>query len=146
MFTNFKVGKKKKSAKRRWKEKCLRLWSETIRARAKGKCERCAQPARDAHHIIPRGTAPSMGWFDLNNGVALCFQCHRVHGAHSLDVDEQIAFRDWAKGHLARKGVDYEVLKVMCKAPGKISEFDYEILYGLLTEERKTHVSLQNNS
>jgi hypothetical protein len=142
MIPNFKAypkSGKKKSAKSRWKSKCLRVWSEIVRAG--GRCERCGAPARDAHHIIPRGTSPTMGWFDLRNGIALCFQCHSVHGPHSLDVDEQIAFRDWVRGWLARKGVDYEVLRVVCKAPGKISEYDYEVLYGLLLTQRRGHVS-----
>jgi len=82
-----------------------------------------------------------MGWFDLNNGIGLCFQCHRVHGPHSLDVDEQIEFREWVRGYLARKGVDYETLKIRCKAPGKIPEGDYVFLYEELKRERAKYLS-----
>lgn len=134
MFPKF--GKKKSTSKS-LRKKCLKLWSEIIRGRASGMCEVCGRPAKDAHHIIARGTSPNMGWFDLNNGIALCFQCHRVHGAHSLDIDEQIAFRDKMILHLARKGVDYETLKVRCKAAGKIPQESYGMLHIALLSDRQ---------
>lgn len=76
-----------------------------------------------------------MGWFDLDNGIALCFQCHRVHGAHSLDVDEQIAFREWMKTWLKTRAVSYDVLKIRCSATGKIGDFEYSVLYSELKKE-----------
>jgi hypothetical protein len=118
------------------RRKCLRVWGEIIRGRAGSKCQRCGRlGSLDAHHIIPRGTGATMGWFDLNNGIALCFQCHRVHGAHSIDVDEQLCFREWVKGWLAAKDIDYDILKIRCKAGGKISEFDYSVLLALLKKD-----------
>jgi hypothetical protein len=131
-----KLGKKKSPAKT-LRKKCLKLWSEIIRGRANGLCEVCGKPAKDAHHIIARGTAPSMGWFDVDNGIALCFQCHRVHGAHSLDIDEQIAFREKMIAHLVRKGIDYETLKIRCKAKGGIAHSDYGMLYLALLSDRQ---------
>jgi hypothetical protein len=133
-----KIGKKSRSRKS-WKDACLRLWGEAIRLRAGGRCQRCGKEASlDAHHIIPRGTSPHMGWFDPNNGVALCFQCHRVHGPHSLDIDEQIAFRSWVAAWLKGRSVDYEILKIKCKSRdgGRITEFEYQILRRLLIDER----------
>jgi hypothetical protein len=83
-----------------------------------------------------------MGWFDLDNGIALCFQCHRVHGPHSLDVDEQIAFREWVKGWTwERSGASYEVLKIRCQSRGKIDVFGYTLLYGILKKEREKYGS-----
>jgi hypothetical protein len=135
-----KKFKTKASASRTWRKKCLKLWGEIIRLRAGGRCQRCGGEARDAHHIIPRGTHPNMGWFDLDNGIALCFQCHRVHGPHSLDVDEQIAFREWVRGWTARRnGGSYEVLKIRCQARGKIDLFAYTLLYRILRKEREKY-------
>ena len=77
-----------------------------------------------------------MGWFDLDNGIALCFQCHRVHGPHSLDVDEQIAFRAWVKEWMWEKNRSYDTLKIRCQAKGKIDLFSYTVLYDILKKER----------
>jgi hypothetical protein len=130
----------KKSAKRLWKNKCLEMWSKVVRLRAGNRCERCPASAKEAHHIIPRGTHPHMGWFDLNNGVSLCFNCHQTHGAHSLDFDEQVDFNKWVRSVCARRGVDYDVLKMKCKAPGSMTEFDLKIMYDILRKEKEKYV------
>lgn len=119
--------KKSTSGQRLWRLKCLRLWSKCIQARAHGVCERCPKPSRHSHHIIVRGTSPGPAWFDLDNGVALCVDCHNNH-AHSIDFDKQKVFNDWVREHLKRKGVDYETLRIKAKARGKMGLADYQFM------------------
>lgn len=139
------VGKKKlkeKSSQQKrkyWKDKCLTLWSKIVRERVGYTCEYCgAKPKRtEAHHIIARGTTVSPGWFDLRNGLSLCTSHHKWHGFHSNDFETQQKMNQWVRGHLEKKGIDYETQRIIWKAPGKMSLLDLELMYKSLQEEYK---------
>jgi len=115
-----KKRRSKLTERKKWKRKCLEAWSRYIRRN--GVCEKCGRcdGKLDAHHIIPRRTAIHPGWFMYDNGVALCFNCHR-NGAHSLDFDEQVDFHSWVRQHLQDKGLDYDRLKMICRSKGKMT-------------------------
>lgn len=116
------------------RKKCLKLWGKIIIAAAKGRCERCPKEAKNGHHIITRGTSPNPMWLSLENGVALCIDCH-INWAHSTDFDRQLVFNQWVREHLKNKGLDYEVLKIKAKARGSLSMFDYEIIFKELSKK-----------
>lgn len=64
--------------------KCDAAWSKAVRARAKGKCEWCAKPANDAHHMVGRRRSAYLR-HRLENGVALCQSCHfNFHSKESI--------------------------------------------------------------
>jgi len=77
---------------RYWYTKASTLWSKIIRSRAKG-CVRCGKSdgVINAHHLLSKENYPQFQ-FDLNNGVALCFMCHKRF-AHR----ECVAFAQWLK-------------------------------------------------
>ena len=53
-------------------------WRATVIANADGLCERCANPAQEAHH--KREVAELLALIiDPVNGEALCLDCHRAH-------------------------------------------------------------------
>lgn len=62
-------------------------WSKAVRDRADNRCEKCGvktikdekgeRPARlNAHHILSKERWPEYR-YDLDNGVSLCYRCHR---------------------------------------------------------------------
>ena len=54
-----------------------KLWSEIIKIRAGYRCEVCFATGRlNAHHWA-EGRANKRTRWNLNNGVCLCFRCHR---------------------------------------------------------------------
>jgi hypothetical protein len=68
-----------------------KLWSQLIKQRAEGRCELCHGEGRDAHHI--QGRSPQVLRWNLDNGIFLCFRCHRL-GVHSPASETQAKFRD----------------------------------------------------
>ena len=50
-------------------------------------CVACYQPAADAHHLIERRLWPDGGYY-LENGVALCGDCHRRAESTELDAGQ----------------------------------------------------------
>jgi hypothetical protein len=50
-------------------------FKERVFARDGGKCVLCGEPAVDAHHIIDRKCFPD-GGYHLDNGAAVCSECH----------------------------------------------------------------------
>lgn len=133
-----KKAKKTKSSQRVRSDlakKCLRIWSEIIAARSGNMCQKCGKIARDSHHIIARGRSIGLSWFDIDNGVRLCYTCHR-DGAHSIDFDKQVGFQKWVSQYLERKGIDYEQFKVRMKARNSVSKIDLINMYGYLVGKR----------
>jgi 5-methylcytosine-specific restriction endonuclease McrA len=59
---------------------CTKLWAEQIHARD-GICQLCgkqrSQGKLDAHHIFSKAGHQNVR-YDLDNGILLCFYCHRV--------------------------------------------------------------------
>lgn len=68
-----------------------KLWAQIIKARAEGRCELCHGEGRDSHHV--EGRSPQILRWDLDNGIFLCFHCHRL-GVHSPASSVQAAFRE----------------------------------------------------
>ena len=57
-------------------------WAETVKALSNNACAYCGSRKRiAAHHIKPRSAAPSEA-NNLDNGIALCWECHRI--AHNM--------------------------------------------------------------
>ena len=70
----------RKSIYNTWVKINLCLWGMLIVARDKH-CQWCGRTdTLTPHHIIARGSTHSckMAWFDLTNGITLCFQCHII--------------------------------------------------------------------
>lgn len=69
-----------------------RIWSQLVRHRANGACERCRQPGRlEAAHVISRKY--SCLRTDLRNGMALCPACHRAQHDGLWHAGEVIGWR-----------------------------------------------------
>lgn len=61
-------------------------WANAIKKLCGNRCMLCHDYKNlDAHHIAPKSTHPNLA-FDLNNGIALCHNCHKGNNAsvHSL--------------------------------------------------------------
>jgi len=126
-----KKPKRKMSDHRRLVKACLKAWGKVILSRAPaGMCEYCSvRPVKDPHHIVVRGTSPNPGWFELDNGVALCGGCHRFNGPHCGDPEKVLLFQDWIKNtYLFKKDIDYDTLYIKCRARGKLTVFDLEYI------------------
>ena len=63
-------------------------------------------------------------WFDPSYGIGLCNSCHSDH-AHGSEVEAQIDFRDFAKEWLAKKGLNYDKMRLIARAPsGGLKEWE----------------------
>jgi hypothetical protein len=51
------------------------MFKELVFQRDQSKCVVCGAEAKDAHHLIPRKSFKDGGYY-LDNGVALCYDCH----------------------------------------------------------------------
>ena len=60
------------------KEKRLDIiWAKAIKSRANNRCELCAGKNNlSAHHIINKSQSKGLRW-KMDNGICLCFACHR---------------------------------------------------------------------
>ena len=68
------------------------FWRNQVISRANGHCERCGKSSDvlHAHHIAPRATCAFDG--DIDNGMALCPECHReVHSTDGCRLHELAA-------------------------------------------------------
>lgn len=68
------------------------FWRELIISRANGVCERCGKPSEvlHAHHIAPKAVCAFDG--DIDNGMALCPECHKeVHSTDGCRLHELAA-------------------------------------------------------
>jgi len=65
-----------KIKKKRLRNNKIIRWSKEVRKRANNVCELCGEPAVDAHHIVPICVDKEL-IYDLDNGIALCLECHR---------------------------------------------------------------------
>lgn len=84
------MPKKSTKAKR---NKCDKLWREIICR--DGRCEICRSSGRiEAHHLISRSAV--FFRHNLNNGIALCAQCHKWNLGCSAHASPW-AFEDWLR-------------------------------------------------
>ena len=95
---------KRKPKKKTLENKCDALWREIIKRN--GTCDWCGKSSGklDAHHVMGRGRK-SLRW-DLRNGVALCFRCHRLK-AHSPSAKDVQEYLNWVEEY---KADDWEYL------------------------------------
>ena len=66
----------------------LRKWSQLIRERDANTCQLCSRTERlESHHCRPKAIYPDYALL-LDNGVTLCFNCHRsvVHAGMTFDL------------------------------------------------------------
>lgn len=73
-----KNGRKEDEKKelRKWKNKCLKLWSQIVRERAGNKCEFCGSTKYlNSHHIVGKKFKPLR--FEILNGICLYANCHK---------------------------------------------------------------------
>lgn len=74
------------------KNKADRTWSERVKVRAGGRCERCGRyEGVQSHHAVSRKNHRLR--FSLANGIALCSGCHWYAHQHPF------AFGEWFKSH-----------------------------------------------
>lgn len=93
---------------RRLIKRGLQKWGRAIRNRDGHRCQWCNAPGNQPHHIIPRSACCRLGWFDLRNGVTLCYRCH-IHRIKQ-DPDTYISWRDtW----LAGRGLSFDKLRLI---------------------------------
>ncbi len=97
----------KKSTRKSLLNKLYNLWREYIYKRDKYKCQLCGKSKRqgyviNAHHIVTKGSSGFAGKYDVENGVVLCFRCHKI---------DYIALGDFCKKWLKQKGLDYYELQ-----------------------------------
>jgi len=107
---------KKKSKKTIEREK-YKEWREKVLGRDSYKCQMCKRTTGilNAHHIIPKQFKEFI--YDEDNGITLCFQCHRVnkYSAHQ----NAVFFSRWLQ---AVKPMQYAY--VITKLNGMCKEWD----------------------
>ena len=72
--------------------KLIELWTRAVFKRDHGICQKCGARAVDAHHIIHKDKGFLR--YHLDNGVALCRQCH--------DLDAQGRLRGWCMEYIGK--------------------------------------------
>jgi len=120
----------KKTTRKTWIRKLDKLWREIIKKRSAGYCELCAKPGTDCHHIEHK--SPQILRWNLDNGIYLCFRCHRL-GMHHPASSVQMSFRKQLIAMLGQKQMDE--LKRMRHALRKYSLKDLEELYSQLKSQ-----------
>lgn len=124
----FLLPKMKKKSIKTIKKNCDKLWSQIIKSKNNGCCERCGAPyANQPHHVVGRKTTV-LRW-DLRNGCLLCTNCHLLqsYSAHN----DPIGFIKWfRKNH-------YKDYLYLCKKRKEIVHYtisDCEEIYQKLLE------------
>ena len=80
---------------RLWAE-CIE-WRENVLNRDKSTCQKCKKKGGKltAHHIDSWATHPDVR-FNVNNGVTLCYQCHRsFHSEYGQKHNTRFMFDEW---------------------------------------------------
>ncbi len=84
-------------ALQQFKRSELRRWRERILLRDDNQCRMCGKTEFiEAHHIFPKAIWPEMALL-MDNGIALCFPCHRcvVHGCTTFDLQNFQVYTDF---------------------------------------------------
>jgi len=117
-----------KKSKKALKNKCDKLWSLAVRLRDNYTCQRCHAKHEinsrglHPHHIFSRKNLSTR--FDMDNGITLCFGCHRV--AHDRPHD----FKDWIAPYLrCQNRLNWDDLR---EASNQIRKIDYELTIDIL--------------
>ena len=97
-----KAKKKKPTANEQLADKCIKMWSKIIHEKFNETCQMCGKKdgTMNAHHILTKGAFPSFK-YDLDNGILLCYHCHKISGNSPHTNPERFAkwfrteFPDW---------------------------------------------------
>jgi len=112
-------AKKRKKSRRSQLIKALDdLMSIKVRTRDGYKCRKCGR-GKTAHHHIFTKTRLTTRW-DENNGLALCFYCHR--NAHAAAEE----FRSWVISWMGQ--TEYDALYLKSQMRGGFKNIDLEWL------------------
>lgn len=110
------------------KNSCDDLWGKVVKARAGGRCEHCGQQppnayAYHAHHVW--GRTDHRLRFEIRNGVALCWTCHRWAEEMPIEFtywmeeyrpnDLPFLIEERAKGQIKRLMTDWLALEAELK-------------------------------
>ena len=84
-----RIGTSKASRDRR-KERVAKdaAWSNAVRDRDEGVCQRCRHEGHHAHHVAQRSQRSDLV-HDVDNGIYLCWLCHDWVHKHPLEAREQ---------------------------------------------------------
>ena len=90
--------KQQRAARKRERDKLDAEWSKAVRERDGNKCQRCgSERALNGAHIFGKKAHPATR-HDVENGICLCWPCHRWW-AHQ----EPIEFAEFVKGKLGKR-------------------------------------------
>jgi hypothetical protein len=124
---------KEKPSRKQWVKKLDVLWSQVVKLRAKGMCEKCGRKEYlNSHHIFSRSNF-STRW-DIDNGIALCPTHHTLgnDSAHKCGIE----FAEWLKD---KRGEEwYKKLRFRAH---QIYKADYNLIYLDLQNELKKYSS-----
>lgn len=115
----FKEPKRKKSRKVYLVKSLDDLVSKQVRERDGYRCRRCGRERVFHHHIFGKKAHPATRW-NPDNGISLCFVCHR--NAHASPED----FRRWVLSWMGER--EYENLYVKAQMRTSFKEIDLEWL------------------
>lgn len=93
------------------------ITSRKVRERDGNRCRKCGRTPCYHHHIFGKKAHPATRWA-MENGVAVCFVCHR--DAHASPED----FRRWVLSWMGEAA--YEALYVRAQMRASFKECDLE--------------------
>jgi len=106
--------------------KLKKLWSSIIRNRDGYKCQWCGKVSNKnhAHHIVAKSLSNPLGFYDLRNGMTLCYRCHIFR--LKSETDEYIELRDvWLK----KRKLNYGELRQEFGKKVKLFLDDYLVIF-----------------
>ena len=111
---------KQKKSRKAYLVKCLDdLVSRQVRERDFHRCRKCGRERVYHHHIFGKKAHPATRWV-LENGISVCFFCHR--DAHASPED----FRRWVIGWMGEP--EYEALYIRAQMRTSFKEVDLDWL------------------
>lgn len=99
--------------------------SKIVRARAKGKCQRCLKPSEHLQAAHCWGRRKKSVRYDLDNLLALCFYCHRQIDGEDPEAKKELFIR-----YLGEEG--YKKLNQRANWPN-LQKPDYKMIEIYLT-------------
>lgn len=113
----FKQPKRKKSRKAQLIKALDDLVSKQVRERDGHRCRKCNRESVYHHHIFGKKAHPSTRWV-LQNGISLCFHCHR--DAHASPED----FRRWIISWMGEKSYESLYIKAQMRTSFKVCDLE----------------------
>jgi len=119
LLSLLKPKRVKTSRKASLKKSLDAIISRKVRDRDGNHCKKCGRTPCYHHHIFGKAAHPSTRW-EIDNGVSVCFRCHR--DAHASPED----FRRWVISWMGE--VEYEALYVKAQMRASFKVCDLELL------------------